>query len=353
MFQAMKNKQSLFWFICSLFVMFIFICLDNQPISASELNFAVVPQQPQNQVNSKKSYFDLKVHPGQQQKLAVTLTNDTNQPVIVKATVGRAYTNMHGVVQYDSQRESDLKDKFDYSYQKQGDIKQDISIPKETTIPAKSSVDVPIALHVNEQNFENVKVAGINFKEIHLKDRSTQKTTNVINHYSYTVGVVLHNAESNSVISPHLALGTVIPKAIGTQRFVMANIHNQTPVFINRVSVKGSFRKEGLLHKTYKVNIDNKKLGSQIAPNSIYAIPFDIGTTKLSAGKYKLHLVMKSGHQTWRFDRTVTLTDHKTNKINGYHQTDWLMIGTTMGIIIVMILILSAIYIYFKKRSVK
>ena len=352
MFQAMINKRFLFLVVYSFLMMTVFAIFYSQPVNASELNFAVIPQQPQNQVDRQKSYFDLKVHPGQQQKLTVTLTNDTDRPVIVKATVGRAYTNMHGVVQYDSQRESDLKSKFDSSYQKQGDIKQDISIPKETTIPAKSSVDVPINLHVSRQNFANIKVAGISFKEVHLKKQVTQKTTNVINHYSYTVGIVLHNADS-TVMNPHLALETILPRVIGTQRFVMANIHNQTPIFINRVSVKGTFRQEGLLHKTYKVNISNKKLGSQIAPNSIYAIPFDIGTDKLSAGKYKLHLVMKSGHQTWRFNRVITFTDHKTSKINKHHETDWLMIGTTMAIIIVMGLVLSAIYIYFKKQSIK
>lgn len=348
MYQATTSKRSFFVYLCSFLVAALVTCFCSPSANASELNFAVVPQQPKNQVDKQKSYFDLKVRPGQQQKLIITLTNDTVQPVVVKATVGRAYTNMHGVVQYNSQRQSDIKSKFDYSYQKQGDIKQDISVPKETTIPAKSSVNVPVMLHVGNQEFENIKVAGINFTEVHLKKPKAQKTTNVINRYSYTVGVVLHNANTKGIENPHLSLGSVTPKVIGTQRLVLANVHNTTPVFINRVSVKGTFRKVGLVHKTYKVNINNKKLGSQIAPNSIYTIPFDIGTAKLASGKYKLQLELKSGNQKWRFNRVVTLTDHKTNKINKY-QTNNLMHWIILGIILIA-LILLAILIYLKKR---
>lgn len=70
------------------------------PVSASEFNFAVVPQKPGNQIDLKKGYFDLKMTPGQEQQLSVALTNSTNKAVSIHPKIAMTTTNDSGVVDY-------------------------------------------------------------------------------------------------------------------------------------------------------------------------------------------------------------------------------------------------------------
>ncbi len=69
-------------------------------VSASEFNFAVVPQKPGNQIDLKKDYFDLKMTPGQEQQLSVALTNSTNKAVSIHPKIAMTTTNDSGVVDY-------------------------------------------------------------------------------------------------------------------------------------------------------------------------------------------------------------------------------------------------------------
>lgn len=77
--------------------------------SANQMNFAVIPNLPDNQVDKNHSYFDLQLDPGQTQTVSVTLRNDTDKDVVVAITMARATTNTSGVVQYSSTSDADVR----------------------------------------------------------------------------------------------------------------------------------------------------------------------------------------------------------------------------------------------------
>lgn len=70
-------------------------------VSASELNFGVKTELPENQTDQQKSYFDLAVKSNQKQTIFIELTNTTNKAVTIEPQINEAKTNNNGNVQYD------------------------------------------------------------------------------------------------------------------------------------------------------------------------------------------------------------------------------------------------------------
>jgi len=67
---------------------------------AENLNYTVSADLPKNQLNSKVSYFDLKVTPGQTQDLTIQIKNSDNAAHKYVVTPNRATTNDNGVIDY-------------------------------------------------------------------------------------------------------------------------------------------------------------------------------------------------------------------------------------------------------------
>jgi len=81
---------------------------------AENLNYTVSADLPKNQLNSKVSYFDLKVTPGQTQDLTIQIKNSDNAAHKYVVTPNRATTNDNGVIDYSqSKAKADASLKFD------------------------------------------------------------------------------------------------------------------------------------------------------------------------------------------------------------------------------------------------
>ena len=80
----------------------------------------------------RKTYFDLRVKPGQQQTLKVVLTNDTEQAVTIEPKVNVALTNVNGIADYSMEvKEHDKTLKLP--------ITDVVKAPNEITVPAKKA----------------------------------------------------------------------------------------------------------------------------------------------------------------------------------------------------------------------
>ena len=108
-----------------------FLVLSVKPAAAAEMQFSVQAEIPKNQVDKTKSYFDLKMQPGQEQDLVVNMRNDTAKPVTVNVLPNTATTNDNGIVAYNEQKKNDKSLKIPF--------KDIATTDKEVTVPAKSS----------------------------------------------------------------------------------------------------------------------------------------------------------------------------------------------------------------------
>ncbi|MEK4199887.1 WxL protein peptidoglycan domain-containing protein [Cytobacillus sp. FSL K6-0265] len=93
----MRRQRMTFILLLSMSILLIDFSLnDPWKITASEFNFAVETEIPENQINKDKTYFDLMMDPGSKQDLIINLRNDTDSdvkihPIIQSATLLHAY----------------------------------------------------------------------------------------------------------------------------------------------------------------------------------------------------------------------------------------------------------------------
>ena len=320
-------------------------------VSANQMNFAVIPNLPDNQVDKNHSYFDLQLDPGQTQTVSVTLRNDTDKDVVVAITMARATTNTSGVVQYSSTSDADVKSKMDKSFA--NDIVKAVSVPDKQTIPAKSAIEVPVTIKMPDQPFDGLMAGGLTFKQTNLKQKESRGQTNIVNQYAYTMGVTLRNNQAK--VTPNLRLSGVSAKQINYRTAIVASVHNTTPTYINNVAIDGFITKRGSDKKLYKVKVDADKhnAGKQIAPQSVYDLPFYLSGDSLKPGKYTLDLTMKSHGHVWHFKQHFTIVGKQADKLN---KTDvdlvkinwWLIVGILLLILLLLILMY---WLWQKKRK--
>ncbi len=122
----LKPKQQLF-----ITLLVIIGTLFNQlPVTASAFNFSVTPITSENQIDKRKTYFDLQLVPDQEVELKAELRNDTEKEVKIDISVNSATTNSNVMVEYGKNEiekdESLIFDLIDY-----------VSYPETVTLEPK------------------------------------------------------------------------------------------------------------------------------------------------------------------------------------------------------------------------
>ncbi|WP_165964695.1 DUF916 and DUF3324 domain-containing protein [Periweissella cryptocerci] len=333
------------WFKLILFIgIFIGAIATSKPaVMASELPFAVKTILPSNQVNKLHTYFDLKVKPGQQQTLRVTLTNDTNRTVVVKPTIGLARTNSAGVVEYKNAKLSmaqNLKIRLDKILTTQSTI----------TIPAKTDKVLNLQLKMPKTKFQGVLAGGITFEEVTKgKASNPTKGMSIVNKYAYVVGVVLR--EANTPVKSAVTLNKIAANQINYRNVISAQITNQSAKYLNQVKVQTKITKLN----SPKVLYNGRLTAGQIAPNSVFDYPTPLNGQSLKPGKYSLDLVMKAGTEKWHFVREFTISGQTASKFNKSDVTikrDYTQYFIIAGVLLLLIVI-YLIYRRLKKQDKK
>lgn len=344
--KVFQNKKILLSLV--LFVVMLLLKVGN--VNASELNFAVEPVLPKNQVDDSKSYFDLQLKPGETQTLNVDLKNDTNNAVDVKPIIGRATTNSNGVIEYSSHGEKEYEKYLDNSIK--NDFTKFVTVDSKVTIPANSTIKVPIKVEMPPKEFSGQLVGGITFEQTNISNKKSDNQTNIVNRYTYVLGIVLQN--STKEVKPSLRLGDVKANQINYRNVITADIHNTTPTFVNQIGVDGFITKKADTKKLYKVKqtVSKDTPGKQIAPNSIFSLPFPLEGDKFKPGDYTLDLTLKSQGYKWHFKKDFTIVDKVSNNLNKKDVTvnkiSWWVIS---GILLLILLLLSLAIYWIRKRK--
>ncbi|KXY06117.1 DUF916 and DUF3324 domain-containing protein [Bacillus sp. FSL K6-0067] len=305
---------------------------------AAELNFAVKPIIPENQRDKKKTYFDLRVKPGQQQTLKIVLTNDTEQAVTIEPKVNVAVTNVNGIADYSMEvKEHDKTLKLP--------ITDVVKAPNEITVPAKGQIELPIEVKMPEEEFDGILLGGISLQEKEKKDNKSQQKKNVSieNRYSYVVGFVLN--ENDNEVEPHLTLNTVAPGQMTARNVINANIQNTKPMLVNQLSIDAKISRKGSSEVLYH----SEKKGMQMAPNSNFNYPIQLEGQPLEAGEYRATITAESKGKTWTWTKDFVIkadTAKKYNKSDVSIKKDYTWYYVLGGILFILI----AIFFYFLGR---
>ena len=257
------------------------------------------------QLDKKVSYFYLKESPGEKDQVNIKLTNDSLEEKNLEVKITNANTNANGLIDYTGQ----LKDH--HSLKNPLTSMAKVS-QKEVKVPAKSSVETAIDIHMPDQTLPGVIIGGITVSE-KQQEKKEKKELSVGNIYTYTLGLVLTN---ESAIEPKknvsVELDHVGPILFDGRKMVQVDILNRNPYMFTEATVKGKILEKG----SNKVLKEQAKSNVSIAPYSIYPFQFDWVKENLKAGKYIFRGTVEAGGKTWKFDQEFAISAEKARAIN-------------------------------------
>lgn len=322
--------------------------------SASAANFSVTTNIPVNQIDKSKTFFDLKMSPGQKQDITVTLKNETNKAVTVEIGINSAKTNSNGVIEYGN---NDISTDSSLKYPLTALIKGPTSI----VLPANQSQKVTFNIVMPGKSFDGIILGGLHFqqKTSEVVAAPTTQGASVQNEFAYAVAVVLK--ETDAEILPHLNLVKVKAGQYNHQNVINATIQNDHAAILSDVEVKADIYAKNGTEPVYS-SVKNKM---QIAPNTTWNYPISLNGTQMKPGKYKIDMVVSgtSNNQkkTWHFTEEFDITSNEADTLNksdvnlnaNTNGLDWLII--IMGILIVILLsiILLGFFIVKRKKNEK
>ncbi|MBC6296305.1 DUF916 and DUF3324 domain-containing protein [Listeria sp. FSL L7-1517] len=312
-----------------------------------DVGYSVQARIPENQIDKKQTYFDLKMKPEQKQTVEIEVKNNSNEEINVDVAVNYATTNRTGTIDYTKNDVTNADSSLKYPLPEIAKISDD---QKTLTIPANGTEIVQIAIEMPKEEVDGVILGAVQFKKQATTDAKKTKGVSLKNEYSYIVGMQL--SETDKQVDPHINLSSIKPTLVNYRTAIVARLQNNQPVIINDLSVDAKIYKQDstkVLHQT-------KKDQMTMAPNSSFDFDIDWENQPLEEGNYRLKMTATDGKNTWNWDEKFTI-DEKGNALNekavNIEKTNtWLYVGIAAcaGLILLIIILLI---VKKRKKSIK
>lgn len=313
---------------------------------ASTVDYSVQPIPAEFQQNKDVTYFDLKVNPNESKKIYVDVKNGSDKSIKINTFIDKATTNSNGVVEYkNSSKFESINLKHDISEI----IKPEIT---DITLAAHETKRIAYEIKMPKESFDGQIVGGVNFiqndPETEKNSASDKSSMAVKNQYAYTISVVLHgdkDLKKNSV-----DLGNIKADQINGRNSIQIPIQNKTAAFLNKVQVEATIKEE----KSNKTVYQDKKIGGQIAPNSVYKFELGTDSKKLEPGDYVASVKIISKEQKWNFEKKFSIKSSESEKLNKnavIKKSDNTFIYVILGILLILLVMIALIYIFYKKNK--
>lgn len=299
----MKKRNEAFGLVLVMMGLITVWGLRPQPVQAEGAGFTISANIPDNQYNDAASSFDLVMQPNQTETLSVTVENLENNTKTLRASANTAYTTVAGSEAFDKHHPGKLS-QAEYQFSDIFDAPQTIKLKPRETKTVNFKVTMPANLYAG------VLKGALYFKD--TKAGSHQATDqdgfSVTNYYAMALGVVLR--EHPNVHTPaDLKLRRIRVSATNylNEPAVLAKLENVRAATPGAMTVNAKVTK----HKGAKTLFGYQREGVTMATNSSFEFGIPLGQSWINPGKYHLHLVAKSDHKTWVFDRISKLAPTK------------------------------------------
>lgn len=278
-----------------LFTLFIgfWMLLSTHQVFANTGDFSIRKIDNVNQTK-EATFYDLLAKPATTINLTIEIKNSGNQSAEYRVDLRNAITNNYGKIVY-AQTNQTPKSTSPTLAQLNPTIKR-------ITLAANQTQQVSIPITLPKTATPGIILGAIHVEKV-LSKAETPKNTQVINHYSMEIPVVVRSMPSST---PQLNLKlTNIKAGLGTNRqpAILATLHNPTAWVLSPMSVDAKVYPANQKKAIYTTQA--KKL--DLAPNSEF--DFGIATKKkdLKPGRYRLDLVAKSNQYNWHFSQYFTI----------------------------------------------
>ena len=270
------------------------------------LGFSVSAVIPENQIDHRLSYFDLRMQPGQQQDLKVTVTNESDQPLTVDIAAVSASTNSNGIIDY---RTPDVKDEtLKIAFSEIASVKT-----PALTMSANSAASVIISVTMPEQEFDGVVLGGICITR-QLPDQqgaagSSSPNASIKSVYSYVIGVKL--TETDTVVIPEFEYTDVYAGLTNFHPALIHTIRNTEAAIVKNMSIQVTIYQLGS-----NTPLCNETRIVDMAPNSVMPLSILLPEGRLDAGSYRSVVNLELSGREWTLERNFAISQALANEIN-------------------------------------
>lgn len=331
-------------FLVMLYVMIGFVGFSQEVFANGELNFSVRTITPESQFGDDKGYFDVELQPGETEELTLVVKNVRNIPIDLSITAHTAYTNINGVVEYGGETDQpdptlkvEMKDLLDVE-------------DEPIRLEAGEEKRIVTTLTMPQDEVEGLLAGGLQLSEVAQEEEeedSEDKGMQIINSFSYVIGVVASNDRTQTIV-PELALLDVFADQINYRNAFSATIQNFLPTFVNELSVEASVRREGSDTILYRASEEMM----QMAPNSNFNFPISLNGERFRSGTYVLNMTARSGEHEWTWEETFDVTADEARRLNqsdvSVKDTNWWLIA---AIVLIVIIISVLAYTTYKNKK--
>lgn len=270
--------------------------------------FTMEAHLPENQIDPSKTYFDLRVEPGQVQDLQVDLINLTKQPLTLHVYATTAVTNNNGAIDY-TLTEPELNPTLQHPFSEIAKIND-----PEVVLAGGEKKVVNIQLTVPQQPFNGEILGGI-YVEPQVDDQQSGKVKDkkgkITTLQTMVKGVRL--TENDTPVTPKLEMLEAHAGQIGYRNVFQALLQNPEPVMIQDLSIQAEVYQKGRMSK---VLYENKSEHLRMAPNSSFNYSVPLKSALFTPGDYVMKLSASDGKQTWEFEQDLNVTVIEAERLN-------------------------------------
>ena len=307
------------------------------------MNFSVTAVLPENQINAKKSYFDLQMQPGQVQTLEVEMKNDTDESVTVAVSPNTAVTNDNGIAEYGLENPT-LDKTLQYPFATLAKTEKEVVLAPHTVKVQKITITMPT------ESYDGIIVGGIHFQEKidASKEKEEQSNVQIKNRFAYVIGVSLK--ETDTAVVPKMSLNAVKPAQVNFRNVVTANLQNTEAVIIPNLKVEGKIYTE----KGKDVLFETTKENMRMVPNSNFNYAINWQDKEFQPGKYRLEMKADSGENHWKWTKYFTIDAKEAKEYNKKAvnlKKDPTKLYIWIGILLFILIILILLFLLWRSRK--
>lgn len=303
------------------------------PTPASD--FTITPLLPKNQLSTKVSYFDLKVTPGDNQSLKVSVINPTKSSKTLRVMPVNATTSDAGQAVYIPSNRTDPSAQTTFTKITSGAVTVHLAAHQGKTIT--------FATRIPASGFTGQVLGGLFVTDPKARRSSSSSAFTLENRYAEVVAVSLW-CHPNQILPINLKLANVTVKKQNGQPQILAKLRNVSPTLFGKFNVQARVLRRS---NGQQVLTNTLKNGS-MAPNSWFNFEIGLGKKSLSAGQYVLKLHATSGKRVWNFSRDFSLSGKTIRTHNATihsKKPNYWWIWLLLAIVLVILLLLLAYWL--------
>ncbi|MGX7031213.1 DUF916 and DUF3324 domain-containing protein [Vagococcus zengguangii] len=311
----------------------------------SEIGYYYEIAHPENQV-TKGNAINLKMAPGQEQKVPITVVSTSDQDIVVDLSLNGARTNGSGGLEYGPTEFAKDDSMVD-------DLPDIAKVPEFVEIPAKSKVTFDLEITMPKEKYSGIVTGGLRFMERDQESKGNNEGAEVVNKMAMLVGVTLFMDESP--VEPSLDMLAVEAGLFNYHNSFNLKIANQAPKIMSKLTLSAEITRKGqkeILYKSFKNLI-------QMTPNSIMKYPILLDGNLIESGGYTANVIMEDDKDNkWEWNQDFTVTKEQAKKLNDEsvgvteEPTDWKLIALG-GAVAALLLVIVFLIVKNKKKATK